>query len=376
MVRDDPPLLRAHHPFFLESGDQPIDGRLEVFRPDRRLVLSCREQRRFVHQVGEIGAGESRRARGNDLEVDVRRHLHALGVDAKNFLAAFDVRLVDQHLAIEAAGPKQRRVEHLGAVGGAHDDDALARVEPVHLGEQLIQRLLALFVAADGTLHAHFTQRIEFVDEHDAGRLGLGLLKEIADARRADADKHLDELRAAQAEKRDVRFAGDRAGEQGLAGARGADEQHPFRNAAAEVGVLARVLQELHDFHQLFARLVHSGDIGEPDLHFVVGEDLGLAPRERHHAALGAAHPAEEEPPDGDEEEERQQPPEQLGQPPVDHFTAVFDAVRFELFGELRIFDPVGRELHRGLGAGADCLFELAANQPARRRSPLPRRRS
>ena len=232
------------------------------------------------------------------LQIHVGRDLHALGVDAEDLLAAVDVGLVDQHLAIEAAGAEQRRVEHFGPVRRAHDDDALARVEAVHLGQQLIQRLLALFVAADRALHARLAERVELVDEDDAGRLGFGLLEEIADARGADADEHLDELRSAQAEERHVRFAGDRARQQRLAGARRADEQHALRNAAAEVRVLLRGLQELDDLLQLVLGFVDAGDVGEADLHFVVGVDLGAAARERHDAAFGAAHAAEEEAPD------------------------------------------------------------------------------
>ena len=303
MVGDDLALLRAHHALLLEARDQPIDRRLEVLHVDRGLVVARREQRRLVDEVREIGAGEPGRARRDDLQVDVRRHLHALGVNAQDLLAALDVGLVDEHLAIEPARAEQRRVEHLGAVGRAHDDDALARIEAVHLGEQLIERLLALLVAAERALHAHLAERVELVDEDDARRLGFGLLEQIADARGADADEHLDELRSAQAEERHVRFAGDGARQQRLAGARRADQQHALGNPAAEVRVLLRVLQELDDLLQLLFGLVDAGDVGEPHLHFVVGVDLRAAARERHDAAFGAAHPAEEEAPDADEED-------------------------------------------------------------------------
>ena len=298
MVGDDLALLRAHHALLLEAGDQPIDRRLEVLHADRRLVVARREQRRLVHQVGEVGAGEAGGPRGDDLQVDVRRDLHALDVDAQDLLASLDVGLVDEHLPIEPAGAEQRRVEHLGPVGRAHDDDALARVEAVHLGEQLIERLLALFVAADRALHAHLAERVELVDEDDARRLGFGLLEQIADARGADADEHLDELGSAQAEERHVRLAGDGAREQRLAGAGRADEQHALRNPAAEVRVLLRVLQELDDLLQLLLGFVDAGDVGEAHLHFVVGVDLRAAARERHDAAFGAAHAPEEEAPD------------------------------------------------------------------------------
>src|SRR5439155_11985113 len=167
---------------------------LEVRPADGRFLVARGEQRRFVDQIREIRTGEPGGPRRNDLQIYIWRELDRFGMDAQNLFAAFDVRLVDQHLSIEAAGTKQRRVEHLGPVGRGHDDDALARVETVHLREQLIERLLALFVAADWTLHARLAQRIELVDEDDARRLRFRLLKEIADARSADADEHLDEL--------------------------------------------------------------------------------------------------------------------------------------------------------------------------------------
>ena len=117
-------------------------------------------------------------------------------------LAAADVGLVHQHLPVEAAGAHQRRVEHLGAIGRGHDDDGLARIEAVHFRQQLVERLLALFVAAHRALHAHLAQRVELVDEDDAGRLGFGLGEQIAHPRGAHADEHLDELRSGQAEER------------------------------------------------------------------------------------------------------------------------------------------------------------------------------
>src|SRR5262245_46373602 len=129
-------------------------------------------------------------------------------MDAQNLLAALDVRLVDQNLAIESPWPEQCRVEYLGPIRRRHDDDALAAIESVHLGQQLIERLLALLMAADRALDARLAERIEFVDEHDARRLGFRLLEKIANASRTDADEHLDELGAAQAEERHVRFAG------------------------------------------------------------------------------------------------------------------------------------------------------------------------
>ena len=146
-------------------------------------------------------------------------------------------------------------------------------------------------------------ERVELVDEDDARRLGFGLREEIADARRADADEHLDELGSAEAEERHLRFAGDRPREQRLAGARRADEQHALGNPAADARVLLRGLQELDDFLELLLGLVHAGDVAEAHLDVVVGVNLRAAAGERHDAAFGATHPAEEEAPERDEED-------------------------------------------------------------------------
>ena len=43
----------------------------EIFLRDRLLVHARRIQRRFVHQIGQIGAGESRSASRNDGDIDI-----------------------------------------------------------------------------------------------------------------------------------------------------------------------------------------------------------------------------------------------------------------------------------------------------------------
>ena len=171
------------------------------------------------------------------------------------------------------------------------------------------------------------------------GRLGLGLAEQIAHARGADADEHLDELRSAQAEERHLRLAGDRLREQRLARAGRADEQHALRNAAADVRVFLRMLQELDDLHQLFFGFVDAGHIAEAHLHVVFRVDLRAAAGERHDAALGAAHPAEKEAPERHEQEQGNDPAQQLGQPPVHQLAGVLDTGLFELGDERGIFD-------------------------------------
>jgi hypothetical protein len=194
-------------------------------------------------------------------------------VELEDCLTTRDVRPIDHDLPVEAPRSQQRGIEHLGPVRGCHHDDALAGVEAVHLCEQLVERLLALFVGPGGRGHPRLPERVELVDEHDAGSSQLGLSEEVAHARGAHADEHLDELGAGHAEERHARFTGDGAGEQRLAGAWRPEQQHALGKWSAEIRVLLRVLQEVDHLPQLFRRLVDARDVSEAHLDIVFGVD-------------------------------------------------------------------------------------------------------
>ena len=70
-----------------------------------------------------------------------------------------------------------------GRLVAAIDDDALVAGEAVHLDEQLVQRLLALFVA-ERVAAAAAADGVELVDEDDAGLVAARVLEQLADARR------------------------------------------------------------------------------------------------------------------------------------------------------------------------------------------------
>src|SRR2546428_568022 len=68
--------------------------------------------------------------------------------------------------------------------------------------------------------------RVDLVHEDDAGRVLLALLEEVTHAGGADPDEHLHEVRSRDREERHVGLARDGLGEQRLARARRADQQH------------------------------------------------------------------------------------------------------------------------------------------------------
>ena len=223
---------------------------------------------------------------------------------------ALHVRAVEDDLAVETAGPQERRVEHVGAVGGRDDDDVRVRVEAVHLDEDLVEGLLALVVASRrGRRRAGVRPRRSRRRRRCRG-VALGLVEQVADAAGTDADEHLDELRAGDREERHAGLAGDRASEQRLAGAGRPDEQHAARDTRAEGVELLGVLQELHDLLELHLRLVHACDIGEGDDGLVAEEHPGAALAERQRlvvAALGLAEHEEQEQADEQDREQARQ---------------------------------------------------------------------
>ena len=297
VVDDHRATLRAHQDLVL--------GELEVEHADDLLVVASGVERRFVHQVGQVRAGEAGRAAREHVDVDVVGERDLLGVDREDALASLDVRTVDDDAAVEASGPQQRRVEDVRPVRRGDEDDPFVRLEAVHLDEQLVECLLALVVPAAEACAAVAADRIDLVDEDDAGGVLLALLEQVADARGADADEHLDEVGAADREERDVGFAGDRAREKRLARSRRAHQQDALGDPAAELLELLGFLEELDDLLEFFLGFVHPGHVLERDLLLRAGRELRAALAEREGLVPPALHLPHDEDPEADHQQDR-----------------------------------------------------------------------
>src|SRR5437870_3910107 len=97
-------------------------------------------------------------------------------------------------------------------------------------------RMSGRLVAADG---------VDLVDEDDGRGARLGLLEQVADPGGADADEHLDEVRTRDREEGHARLTGNRPGEQRLAGAGRAEQEHALGDLGAHLLELRRALEEL-----------------------------------------------------------------------------------------------------------------------------------
>jgi hypothetical protein len=118
-------------------------------------------------------------------------------VHAQNFFAAFHVGKIDRDLPIETTGTQQGGIENIGPVRRRDDNNAFLGIETVHLDEQRIECLFAFIVSAADTVTAMTADCVDLVDKNDARRRLLALLEHVAHTARTDADKHLDEIGAA-----------------------------------------------------------------------------------------------------------------------------------------------------------------------------------
>ena len=299
---------------FLLADDQraPLDphhdlvlGLFKIRHGDGFAAGTRRQQGRFVHQVGKISAGKARCAAGDHRKLYVIGQRDLFDVNLENAHAPVDIGPRHHHAAVKASGPQQRRVQHVRAVGGRHQDDPFIRFKPVHLDQQLVQGLLALVVPAAKPCSAMPADGVNFINEDDARGVFLALIEQVAHAAGAHAHKHFHKIRAADGKERNVGFPGDGARQQGFSGAGRTDQQHPFRDAPAELLKFLRIAQEFDDLLQLFLGFIHAGNIFEGDFFLLRGKQPGAALPERQRLVPARLHLAHHENPEPDDQQER-----------------------------------------------------------------------
>ena len=130
---------------------------------------------------------------------------------------------------------------------------------------------------------------VDLVDEHDGGGGLFRLLKQVAHTAGAHADIHFHKVGTGDGQEFHARLTGHGLGQQSLAGARRAHQQHALGDACAQIVVLLRIAQEVHDLLQLLLFLLCAGHVAEGDRVILVigGGGVGLA--EVGHGVLAAS---------------------------------------------------------------------------------------
>ena len=103
------------------------------------------------------------------------------------------VRPINENMSVKSPCAQEGGIEDLRPVRCADENDTATGVETVHLDQKLVECLLPLLVdhRADAS---RLAQRVELVDEDDAGRLPLRLDKQVTHARRAYPNEEFYEL--------------------------------------------------------------------------------------------------------------------------------------------------------------------------------------
>ena len=300
-------LFGQHGALLFGAGDDGLKGDQQVFLIDGVAAQAHGAQGGFVDQVCQVRADAAGGGLGDLVQVYILAQADVAGMHLKRGQAAGQVWPVHGDAPVEAAGTQQGLVQHLGAVGGAKDDDALAGVKAVQLAEQLVEGLLAFIVAAEFAGVAALADGVDLVDKDDAGGDFRRFLEQVAHAGSAYAHEHFHKIGAGDGEEGDLGFAGHSLGEQCLAGAGGAHQQRALGQLCADGGIFSGVVEEVDDLLQAFLGFVLAGYVCKGDAGGFFHVDFGVGLAHVHHAAHAAfsADAAEHEQRQQDDEQER-----------------------------------------------------------------------
>mmetsp|Transcript_49398 Transcript_49398/g.107577 ORF Transcript_49398/g.107577 Transcript_49398/m.107577 type:complete len:231 (-) Transcript_49398:316-1008(-) len=162
-------------------------------------------------------------------------------------------------MAIKATWPHQRRVKDLGPVRRSDDHHRGhpplpplipgAIVEAIHLGEELVQRLLPLLVPT-GTA-PHLRQGIELIEEENAGGATLGSPEELSYPGSPSTYKDLDEVRGRAGDEARTRLLSRCPGKQRLPTAWRTREEKTTWTASPKLVEALGAAEELHHLLEL-----------------------------------------------------------------------------------------------------------------------------
>ena len=261
--------LRYQTGFLLRSHDNFVDAFVYVRHCDDFSARTNSQNCRFVQQVFQIGAGESRSNSCHCAEVYIRSYRLFACMYFKYRFSSTYVGSVDVNLSVETAGTQQCRVENICTVGCRHYDYACVGFKTVHFHKQLVERLFTFVMSAAQSCATLTTHCVDFVNKNDAGHVFLCLVKQISYTACAHAHEHFHKVGTAHGKERNARFACHGFCKQRFARSRRTYQQHAFGYTCANVGKLFGIFQKVDDFLQFFLFFIGAGNIAETHLHVV-----------------------------------------------------------------------------------------------------------
>ena len=128
-----PLLFFEDHRFSFFAETNFVAGGLQVEESDLAGILLGAQERRFVDEVCQIGAGEAGGSLRDDIQSGVfLQDRSAFGVCLEDGSPALAVRIRNINLAIKSTGPNESIIKILRTVGGGDDHNSLAALESIH----------------------------------------------------------------------------------------------------------------------------------------------------------------------------------------------------------------------------------------------------
>ena len=135
--------------FLLITGDDNLDAFFQIGLCRKAAPIPDGAKRCFVYDVGKLRAGSTGGHTGDFVEIYVFRYLDLFCMDFQDGFPAQQVGQFHRNPTIETSGAGQCRVQRFRPVGSRQNNDAVVAFKTVHFGQQLIEGLLSLVVAAD-----------------------------------------------------------------------------------------------------------------------------------------------------------------------------------------------------------------------------------
>src|ERR1700722_8524796 len=172
-------------------------------------------------------------------------------MDFEDRLPAFEVRLVDRNLTVEAAGTKQGGIEHVGTFGSGQYDDPTVPTKSIHFNGELIERSFTLVIAHDRIFSAGPPDGIDLIDKNDTRRFFPGLFEKVSHPAGTNSDEELDEVGTTHGEEGHLGLTRHRFRQQRLTRPGRTYQQSTLWYLSAECGIFFWILQEIDDLHPL-----------------------------------------------------------------------------------------------------------------------------
>ena len=131
-------------------------------------------------------------------------------MDLQDRFATILRRPIDRDMTVEPARSQQRLVKNIRTVGRRQHDHRIGPIEAVHFAENLVERLFPLVMAASEPRSTHSTDRVDFINEDNAGGLVSRGPEQVTNPSGSDTDEHLDELGAVDRKERNTGLTGSR----------------------------------------------------------------------------------------------------------------------------------------------------------------------